>query len=330
MKTFTATHDLRAALAAAQESTIATDLDATVETCIERWLTVHSIGNKARSVQFNQEIAAKIRQHWPDLKTKAGEVTPAQCITFAESVGHFSSSRYNGMVNAVRSFCPAAKFIPRKRLKILDVATACPTPQEFDRLLAALDCALRGRAGLVVRFLAHTGMRITEATKLTWADVKEDHIYARAETTKNGKPRTIPFVPGTREVLRALKRHAKTDSVLPQVCCKTALLYASRLTGLPRYSHHDFRHYFATRCIVSGVDIPTVAKWLGHSDNGVLLLRTYCHLMDEHSSAMAKKVSMGANLANPETFVELHAPRNAASATENIIPLIQLSAANAS
>jgi integrase len=31
--------------------------------------------------------------------------------------------------------------------------------------------------------------------------------------------------------------------------------------SLPRITHHDLRHYFATICIESGVDIPTFSKW---------------------------------------------------------------------
>jgi integrase len=59
---------------------------------------------------------------------------------------------------------------------------------------------------------------------------------------------------------------------------------------LNRISHHDFRHLFATRCIESGVDLPTVARWLGHQDGGALLSRTYFHLVDEHSRRMAARV----------------------------------------
>jgi integrase len=65
----------------------------------------------------------------------------------------------------------------------------------------------------------------------------------------------------------------------------------SRLTGITRITHHDLRHLFATRCIQSRVDIPTVAKWLGHKDGGALLMRTYSHVIQDHSKAMAAKVS---------------------------------------
>ena len=60
---------------------------------------------------------------------------------------------------------------------------------------------------------------------------------------------------------------------------------------IPRITHHDLRHLFATRCIEAGVDIPTVSRWLGHQDGGVLCMKTYGHLRDEHSQNEAQKVS---------------------------------------
>jgi integrase len=56
-------------------------------------------------------------------------------------------------------------------------------------------------------------------------------------------------------------------------------------------TRHDLRHLFATRCIESGVDIPTVSRWLGHRDGGNLAMKTYGHLRQEHSQAMAKLVT---------------------------------------
>ncbi len=52
----------------------------------------------------------------------------------------------------------------------------------------------------------------------------------------------------------------------------------------------NFRHFLATRCIESGVDIPTVSRWLGHKDGGALAMRIYGHLRQKHSFAAIKKV----------------------------------------
>jgi integrase len=62
---------------------------------------------------------------------------------------------------------------------------------------------------------------------------------------------------------------------------------------MARITHHDLRHLFATVCIESGVDIPTVSRWLGHKDGGPLVMKTYGRLRNEHSLNGAKKVSFG-------------------------------------
>ena len=73
--------------------------------------------------------------------------------------------------------------------------------------------------------------------------------------------------------------------------CQKALDRACKKVGADRITHHDLRHLFATRCIESGVDIPTVSRWLGHKDGGALAMKTYGHLRREHSIAQAQRVS---------------------------------------
>jgi hypothetical protein len=72
--------------------------------------------------------------------------------------------------------------------------------------------------------------------------------------------------------------------------CQGAINSACKSLGITRFTHHDLRHLFATRCIESGVDIPTVSRWLGHKDGGALAMKTYGHLRDQHSANMAQKV----------------------------------------
>jgi integrase len=76
--------------------------------------------------------------------------------------------------------------------------------------------------------------------------------------------------------------------------CQKSLDRACKRVAIDRITHHDLRHLFATRCIESGVDIPTVSRWLGHKDGGALAMRTYGHLRREHSVAQAQKVSFAA------------------------------------
>ena len=81
--------------------------------------------------------------------------------------------------------------------------------------------------------------------------------------------------------------------------CQKAIDSACRKLGITRFTHHDLRHLFATRCIESGVDIPTVSRWLGHKDGGALAMKTYGHLRDQHSTTMAQKVVFSDALQTP-------------------------------
>jgi integrase len=49
------------------------------------------------------------------------------------------------------------------------------------------------------------------------------------------------------------------------------MTHAAEKIGMKRVTHHDLRHLFATIWAESGVDIPTVSRWLGHKDGGALV-----------------------------------------------------------
>ena len=76
--------------------------------------------------------------------------------------------------------------------------------------------------------------------------------------------------------------------------CQGAINRACKALEIVRFTHHDLRHLFATTCIESGVDIPTVSRWLGHKDGGALAMKVYGHLRDQHSANMAQRVSFDA------------------------------------
>jgi integrase len=162
----------------------------------------------------------------------------------------------------------------------------------------------RGESARMIEFLAFSGLRISEAQRVHWEDVVVDgegRWVMRVEGSKGRagalRVRRLPVsddlrrvlldtVPGAqgREDLPAAGRmwHIKTPLVAMRNAC-------ARL-GLRRWTVHDLRHYFATRCIECGVDVPTVSRWLGHSDGGVLAMRTYGHLRDAHSMEAVRRV----------------------------------------
>lgn len=259
---------------------------------LHNWAGLQGIGKKPRTKKYHTEIVKLILDHWPGGPSViVQEVTPQHVTDFVLSVAHYSASRYNAIVTAVKATVPAARILKRRRVTLKDRPLI--SQMEFSRLLEELDKRPQSHAGLVIRFLAHTGLRINEARQLRWSDVQDNFFLCPGTITKNGYPRMIPFVNGIADVLAGLKAVAgASDLVLPQAEVKRSLNKSCELASVPHLSHHDFRHLFATRCIQSGVDMPTLARWLGHRDGGALLGKTYFHLADVHSRNMAAKVEI--------------------------------------
>jgi integrase len=143
-------------------------------------------------------------------------------------------------------------------------------------------------------------MRATEAAGVRWQDIDFERRRIYIAPGKTGHSRYIPLLDALAELLERIRgmprwfrveQRRKAGYVLSVIECEKALTAACHKAGAHRLTRHDLRHLFATRCIESGIDIPTVSRWLGHRDGGALAMRTYGHLRDEHSQAMAAKVS---------------------------------------
>ena len=77
------------------------------------------------------------------------------------------------------------------------------------------------------------------------------------------------------------------------------MISACRNADLPHFTHHHLRHFFCSNAIEAGIDFKAIAGWLGHKDGGLLVAKTYGHLRDEHSAAMAKKMTFAVGNDNP-------------------------------
>jgi integrase len=188
-----------------------------------------------------------------------------------------------------------------KRLGVKPKELHLPEGKEFDALLDKVSTSGAGQAHRCadfIRFLAFSGCRLEEARLVQWHDVNFEKMEMRVHNSKSAKAtskpdfRFVPIIPPMNDLLTRLK--TKNPPPESSVCsvgeCEKSLTRACKLLGIYRITHHDLRHLFATRCIESGVDIPTVSRWLGHVDGGALAMKTYGHLRREHSAAMAQKV----------------------------------------
>ncbi len=202
----------------------------------------------------------------------------------------------------------------RLKKKITKKAFVLPSRAQVDALFAAMESngSVGGggaEAADFCRFLMMSGARLGEVPVTLWKSILWERQLVNLPGFKSEtSARFIPLFPELATLLRKVQERRKsaarfhpegkaflepTDSVFRIKECQKTIDAACQRIGMQRITHHDFRHIFATTCIESGVDIPTVAGWLGHNDGGVLAMRTYGHLRPDHSQAAAKKVRFG-------------------------------------
>ena len=191
-----------------------------------------------------------------------------------------------------------------KRVKVPTKPPALPSREKFNAMVEEMrnghgrfsrDCAD------FVEGLAYSGMRKGEANVLEWRnlDFAASEIVVRGDAvtgTKGGEGwRPVPMIADARTLFERLRSERPGESLDAKYSVsanarrrsigqlRKSAPIASPITICGIYSQRS-----ASK---SNVDIPTVSRWLGHKDGGVLAMKTYGHLRREHSQAQALKVS---------------------------------------
>jgi integrase len=263
---------------------------------------------------------------WPGLDgMKLTKITERDCRDWLTRFsGKFETTNTNNTLAALRNILtrgglgrdknPAygTKHGKKWRLGAKPKEMTLPEPEQFDAIVQRIETAGARQSkdcANLVRFLAFSGCRISEAKQVLWQDVDFErgeirvHNAKRSKTTSAHDLRFVPIIPAMRELLQRLQGEEKpkpTDRVCVLGECEKSLTNACKKAGASRITHHDLRHLFATRCIEAGVDIPTVSRWLGHVDGGALAMKVYGHLRRSHSQQAAQKVTFGTAVLLPE------------------------------
>ncbi len=156
-----------------------------------------------------------------------------------------------------------------------------------------------------LRFLLMTGAREQETLFIRWADVdfqRQTVTIGKNGVSKNGRERDVDFSPQLAALLdqMAAQRPPDTSWLFPSPqrgvkdehakTLRETLKVIRTKVGLPNVGFHDLRHYFASGCVMAGLDYMTIASWLGHSDGGILVGKVYGHLAETHKKAAAQKL----------------------------------------
>lgn len=215
-------------------------------------------------------------------------------LSHLESARGCKAATVNNRLAAIKSFCSYATYrapqrlaqltdildIPQRRAKIAEVEYL--TPEEAGWVVGA--CPDGSESRLLLQLLYNTGARVSELVGLRSRDVSSLGAGKLRVTLegKGRKQRTLPLWRDTSELLSAHmgRRGLSADDFIfagrgvdhltrsgARSRIDAAVRRAARdhpsLAGR-RIGAHTFRHSCAMAMLAAGVDIATVAIWLGH------------------------------------------------------------------
>ena len=222
---------------------------------------------------------------------------------WSKIAGKYSASVSNKLLGAVKRLCgimiehgermdDPSRYL--KRMQNKRTYREMPSVEQMKQIVEFIrNQKKRGceESARFVGFLAFSGMRKGELSAMRWESIGEDWITIGADGKTKGKSfRMVPISSHLREVIELWQPEQRKGQIFKMLSPRRAISTACEELKLPSLRVHDTRHFFATMCIQKGVDIPTVAKWLGHKDGGVLAMKAYGHITDDHSLASAQKL----------------------------------------
>jgi integrase/recombinase XerD len=229
---------------------------------------------------------------------------------------HLEAARSNGVrtrnarLAAVRAFFRFAALREPARAALIQRVLAIPpkradrllveylTPRELEALLASPDQATRTgrRDHVLILAAAQTGLRVSELTSLTLADV---HLGTGPNIRCTGKGRKERCTPLTRQTVTALRAWLAerggspgdvlfpgpagaplTRSAVWRLVARHARAAAQACPSLHarHVSPHTLRHTAAMQLLTAGIDRAVIALWLGHEQVETTQIYLYADL----------------------------------------------------
>jgi len=134
----------------------------------------------------------------------------------------------------------------------------------------------------IIKFLAHTGLRIAEFRQLNWDNISHDRRFIKL-IGKGRRQRLIPLNQTCQTILSNGFRNPNSKTIdfsksyisrdkVYRLCQKLA-----KKAKIPGFGPHALRHYFSTIMYVKGVPIQFISSILGHADTKTTE-KIYVHL----------------------------------------------------
>lgn len=178
------------------------------------------------------------------------------------------------------------------------------SPVERSRLLAAYP----PHAACPVLLLAYQGLRTQEVLRLDWRAVDTVHgtIRIRAEGTKSGRGRSVPMHAKVQLLLVGMWAAAGQPHRGPVFLSSRGEPYqdtrgkggnplkkqhalACETAGVDGFRVHDWRHDWAARCVMSGMDLYTLMRLGGWAS--LRMVERYASISAEHAREAMSRVA---------------------------------------
>jgi len=148
----------------------------------------------------------------------------------------------------------------------------------------------------------HCGLRAGEIFNLTLSDIDFTHNLITIVDTKTKKNRIVPMTPAIKKIFSE-KKSKPNELIFKDQCGhkikQISYTFYRVLSALKlneniedrrkKVTFHTLRHTFASWMVMSGVDLYTVQKLLGHTTP--TMTQRYAHLAPEHFEAAIKVFS---------------------------------------
>ncbi|MGY6496205.1 tyrosine-type recombinase/integrase [Vibrio parahaemolyticus] len=174
---------------------------------------------------------------------------------------------------------------------------------ELKILLTSLDDWNTDRANLrLIRFLLGCGQRISAVLEMRWTEIDLDNkvwtLPASSEErhTKSQESRKVPLSDYLLDLLVEQRENvpSKWKLVWPQLSADKlqepaavrALIKRNIPEDVERFSPHDLRRTFISRCSEMGLDIVAIEKTVGHQLPGMLRVYNHHDYLDEQLAVL--------------------------------------------
>lgn len=266
----------------------------TVADCIETYLARPrgvSAQDAAKIGRLNDAIGDRtldrLREAWAAWQARHGQHSPG------------TATRYRALLMAaVRAGCEA-RDIPAPRLPGIARRREDRIAHLTDAERTALLHAYSPHAACPVLLLAYQGMRTREVLRLTWRDVdwRTDSLRIPAGRAKSGRARAVPMHPRVRMLLWGMWHAAGQPQTGEVFISSRGAAYADTRdiggnplaaahrtacarAGVKGFRVHDWRHDWAARMVLAGVDLVTLMELGGWAD--LSMVQRYASIRADH------------------------------------------------